>query len=263
MPNGLPITVTRRCLGRTGFVVSPVGFGSFKIGRNQKTKYPNEYALPDLQATERLLGSLLDLGINYIDTAPAYGLSEERIGQTISHRRGEFVLSSKVGETFEDNRSTYDFSRDGIQKSISRSLDRLRTDCLDLVFIHSNNEDLSILNETDAVETLCRLKDQGVVKAVGLSGKTIEGARQSLEWADVLMVEYHLNDRSHEAIIAEAAQLGVGVIVKKGLGSGHLPADESIRFVLGNPHVSSLVIGGLNLEHFRSNLSIAAQAADV
>jgi aryl-alcohol dehydrogenase-like predicted oxidoreductase len=76
-----------------------------------------------------------------------------------------------------------------------------------------------------------------------------------------LMVEYQLHDRSHESLIAEATSRGVGIVVKKGLASGELPASEAIRFVLDNPHVTSLVVGGLNLDHFRANLA-AAHATD-
>ena len=72
------------------------------------------------------------------------------------------------------------------------------------------------------------------------------------------MVEYHLNDRSHEAVIAEAAERGVGVVVKKGLAAGHLSAAEAVRFVLGNPAVGSLVVGSLNLDHVRANITVAA-----
>jgi aryl-alcohol dehydrogenase-like predicted oxidoreductase len=76
-------------------------------------------------------------------------------------------------------------------------------------------------------------------------------------WADAIMVEYHPQDRSLEAVIAEAAKESVGVIVKKGLGSGRLPPAESIPFVLGNGGVTSLVIGGLDLDHMRENIRLA------
>ena len=246
-----------RPLGQTGFHVSPIGYGAFKIGRNQKVKYPQPYDLPDEQTVEKLLNSLLDRGITYIDTAPAYGLSEERIGKSISARRREYVLSTKVGEAFENGVSTYDFSATAVRHSIHRSLERLNTDVLDLVLIHSNGNDLEIQNETDAVATLCELKQQGLITAIGLSGKTVEGARQSLTWADVIMLEYNLNARSHEAVIALAAEAGIGVIVKKGLAAGHLPAGDAIRFVLGNRNISSLIVGGLSFDHLQSNLAVA------
>jgi aryl-alcohol dehydrogenase-like predicted oxidoreductase len=251
----------RRPLGRTGFSISPIGFGAFKIGRNQKVKYSAAYELPSDEQVAVLLGGVLDLGINYIDTAPAYGTSEERIGQAIARRRSEFVLATKVGETFAAGVSSYDFSGRAIRASVARSLERLRTPVIDVLLLHSDGRDLWIQTQTDAVPTLEQLKCEGLVRAIGLSGKTVEGARQALEWADVLMVEYHLRDRSHESLIAEAAARGVGIVVKKGLASGELRADEAIRFVLDNPNVASLVIGGLSLDHFRDNLAAAGFAA--
>lgn len=236
-------------------MVSPIGFGAFKIGRNEKTKYAVAYPLPDLSEVTRLLNGLLDLGVNYIDTAPAYGISEERIGQAISHRRCEFTLSTKIGEVFENGISTYDFSRDAIEASIHRSLKRLKTDVLDAVFIHSHQDDLAILNETDAVATLLRIRDAGLIKQVGLSAKTVAGAQAALEWADVIMVEYHIEDTSQEPVIAEAAEMGIGVIVKKALASGKLPPSEGLEFVLKNPGVATAVVGSLNIDHIRNNLA--------
>ena len=253
-----PRTIPTRPLGRTGLDVSVIGYGAFKIGRNEGIKYPNAYDLPDDDAVARLLNGILDLGVTYIDTAPAYGLSEERIGRAVAHRRGEFVLSTKVGETFENGRSTYDFSREGIEASLARSLRRLRTDVLDLVFIHSDGNDLAIQRDTAAVGTLQRLKATGAIRAIGLSGKTVAGAREAFDWADVLMVEYHLDDTSHAEVMAEAAARGIGVVVKKGLASGRLPAGDALRFVLSNPQVSSVVVGGLNLDHIRTNIAAVA-----
>ncbi len=252
-------TAISRTLGRTGLAVGPIGFGAFKIGRNQKTKYATSYELPDEKEVALLLNAILDMGITYIDTAPAYGQSEERVGRAIAHRRNEYVLATKVGETFENGTSTYDFSARAIRQSIAQSLQRLQTDVLDIVFIHAPANDVDVLTNSDAVTTLTALKSLGVARAIGLSGKTVEAARMALDWADVLMVEYHLDDRSHEAVMAEAAAKGVGIVVKKGLASGHLEPRAAIRFVLANRHVGSLVIGGLNLEHIRANWSVAAE----
>ncbi len=249
--------MTPRPLGKTGLSVTPIGFGAFKIGRNEKTKYAQAYALPDDRTVDRLLNGILDQGIGYVDTAPAYGLSEERIGRLIGHRRKEFILSTKAGEAFENGRSRYDFSAAGIRASVERSLRRLQTDVLDIVFSHSNGDDIAIQQTTDAVTTLGDLKRQGLVRAIGLSGKTVEGALLALEWADAIMVEYHVGDQSHAAAIAAAGERGVGVVVKKGLASGKLPAAEAIGFVLRNTGVTSLVIGGLNLEHLRANVALA------
>ena len=244
-------------LGKTGLNVSSVGFGSFKIGRNQKTKYPTAYDLPSDQDATRLLNDVLDLGICLIDTAPAYGISEQRIGNAIANRRDEFILATKTGENFEEGNSVYDYSADSTRKSIERSLKHLQSDVLDIVYIHSDGRDQWIQNETDVVQTLQQLKDKGLIRAIGFSGKEVAGVDLALEWADVVMVEYHIEDESHAQLIDRAAQKGIGVVVKKGLASGHLPAEKAIRFVLENPNVTSMVIGGLNLNHLQTNCEIA------
>ncbi len=241
-------------MGDTSLTLSPIGFGAFKIGRNENVKYAQGYPLPDQHAVDSLLNGVLDLGINYIDTAPAYGLSEERIGEALAGRRDEFVLSSKVGESFVDGRSVYDFSASGARESVERSLRRLRTDVLDIVFVHASRDDMAVLNDTEVVEALQGLRDGGLIRRMGFSGYTIEAVRSALSWSDAIMVEYHSEDLTLEPVIAEAAERGIRVIVKKGLSSGRLDAGESVQFVLSNEGVTSLLVGSLNLEHMRENL---------
>jgi aryl-alcohol dehydrogenase-like predicted oxidoreductase len=163
------------------------------------------------------------------------------------------VLSTKVGETFDDGVSRYDYSAEAVRSSLERSLRRLRTGALDLVFIHSNGDDLAIQQQTDVVSVLQDFRQRGLIRAIGLSGKTVAGAELALEWADALMVEYHLDDRSHEAVMATAASRGLGVVVKKALASGRLPAREAVAFVLQNSAVDCAVVGGLNLAHLSEN----------
>ena len=240
-----------------GRELTPIGFGAFKIGRNEGIKYPRKYDLPDERNIERLLNGVLDLGINLIDTAPAYGLSEERIGRSIAHRRDEFLLSTKVGETFEDGKSTYDFSQGAVHKSIVKSLQRLQTDVLDLVFVHSSRDDVYVVEQTVVVPTLQALRDKGLIRAIGFSGYTNSGFRAALPWADAIMVEYHQEHRGHEELITEAAAKQVAVLVKKSLRSGTLGPAAAIAFALSNSSVTSLVLGSLNLDHVRECLRIA------
>ena len=235
----------------------PLGFGAFKIGRNQGIKYPTAYELPDDLAVERLLNGVLDMGLCHIDTAPAYGFSEAQIGRCLRHRRQEFILSTKVGETFLDGRSQYDFSTTAIRDSLKSSFEKLQTDVLDLVLIHAPADDVAVLTQTDVVEELLRWRAAGQIRAIGLSGKTTAAATLALEWADVLMVEFHQEDVSHREVIQAAARAGIGVLVKKGLASGKLPAAEAIRFVLQEPGVTNLIVGSLNLEHLRENWQVA------
>lgn len=250
----------RRVLGATGQSVSVVGFGAFKIGRNQGIKYAQGYELPDESTVARLLDGVLELGINHIDTAPAYGLSEERVGRCLGRRRDEFFLSTKVGEEFENGVSEYRFDEESVRNSVQRSLRRLQTDRLDLVLVHAPGNDLDVLRQTPVVETLQSLRQAGDVRWIGFSGKTVAAAEAALDWAQVLMVEYHRDDRSHQQVIAEAERRGVGVVVKKGLASGRLPAAEAIPFVLRTPGVTNLVIGGLSLGHLADNVAIASRA---
>ena len=244
-------------LGRTSLCISPIGFGAFKIGRNFGIKYPDSYELPNDAATDRLLNGVLDLGINYIDTAPAYGISESRIGTFLAHRNHEFVISTKVGETFINNQSRFDFSRDAILKSLQKSCRNLKRDVLDMIFIHSDGNDIHILQETPVVGVLYEQKAAGNIRAIGFSGKTVEGNRAALEWADVMMIEYNAADVSQAEVIKEAAARNIGIVIKKGLGSGHLPPSEAIEFVFRNEHIDSLVIGGLSLKHIRANIECA------
>jgi aryl-alcohol dehydrogenase-like predicted oxidoreductase len=252
----------RRSLGRTGLTVSPVGFGAFKIGRNEGIKYADGYDLPDEDACGRLLHDVLDLGIDLIDTAPAYGVSEERIGRHLAARRDEFTLSTKAGETFENGVGRYDFSAESIDASVDRSLSRLRTDRLDLVFVHSSGDDQAILDAGDALDVLVRRRDRGDLRSIGFSGKTVEGHLAAIATGvvDCLMVEYHELDTTQRPVLDAAADAGVGVLVKKGLASGRLAPESAIPFCLSGPGVASVVIGSLRRDNLVRNLEIARAA---
>ncbi len=252
--------MVHRVLGSTELTVSPIAFGAFKIGRNQGIKYPSDYPLPDQREVEVLLNGILDMGINLIDTAPAYGTSEQRIGKAVGQRRGEYILATKIGERFSNGQSTYDFSAPGLTESLEQSLRHLKTDAVDLLHIHSDGRDQAILSQTDAVEAILNLKAQGKTRFVGFSGKTIEGAVDALPWADTLMLEYNPDHRQMSDVIQQAAEQGVGVLVKKPLGSGHLEPQNAIEQALLLNGVSTLVVGSLSLDHLRQNLGWAMMA---
>ncbi len=98
-----------RPLGSTG-LSEPLGLGTVKLGRDQGVKYPSGFQIPDDDEARQLLKLTRDLGINLIDTAPAYGRSEERLGPLLRGQRHEWVIVSKVGEEFEAGQSRHDFS---------------------------------------------------------------------------------------------------------------------------------------------------------
>lgn len=250
-------------------MVSPIGFGAVKIGRNLGLKHGPPHRLPDEAEAVRLLNAVVDMGINLIDTAPAYGLSEERVGLALRARRAEVVLSTKVGETFENGVSRHDFSPGAVASSLERSLRRLGTEAVDLVLIHSNGDDLGIMRGTGCVEALIELRRRGLTRLIGLSGKTVEGAREALAWADAIMVPLSPADPSHAQVCAMAGEAGVGVLVKKALDSGRL-ADtgpmagpnraagagrvEALRYAARAAGVSGVVVGSLDAGHMRDNL---------
>ena len=255
--------MTPRPLGRTGLSVSPVSLGAFKVGRNRGIKYPSGYPLPTDAEADRLLNAALDLGVTLIDTAPAYGLSERRVGRFLSRRRGEFKLCTKVGETWgvgPDGRPAgrYDYSRTAILKSVVSSLRALRTDAVDLLLIHSDGRDRFIQERTDAVESLRDLKRRGLCRFIGMSGKTPAGCAAALNWADAVMVEYHADDASHGPVMAEAARRGAGVLVKKALAAGRHDPAAAVRSGLAGPGVSSLVIGTASASNLAANVATAA-----
>ncbi len=246
----------RSPLGNTGIEVSLLSLGTVKLGRFQGVKYPTHFTLPtDAQARE-LLACAQDLGINLLDTAPAYGTSEERLGQLIT-RRQDWVLCTKVGERFIDGQSSHDFRPEAVTASVQRSLQQLRTDYLDLVLIHSNGDDLQILDQHGTLDALQNLKQAGLIRAVGMSHKTLAGAQRALALgADVLMATLNREETEDAAVIAQAQQQGCGVLIKKALASGHTPAaerDAALRWVAAQPGVSSLVVGTINPDHLRAN----------
>ena len=115
-----------RPLGSTGLMVSPLGLGTVKLGRDQGVKYPNGFQIPDDDAARMLLKQAKGLGINLIDTAPAYGRSEERLGPLLRGQRQDWVIVSKVGEEFADGLSRHDFSAAHTRMSVERSLNVLK-----------------------------------------------------------------------------------------------------------------------------------------
>lgn len=254
-----------RPLGDTGLRVSPLGLGTVKLGRDQGVKYPSGFTIPDDAEARQLLALARDLGINLIDTAPAYGRSEERLGPLLRGQRQDWVIVSKVGEEFEAGQSHFDFSPAHTRRSVERSLQRLETDVIDLVLVHSDGNDVAVLRDSGVYEALAELKQAGKIRAFGLSGKTVEGGLLALEHGDCAMVTYNLNEQGERPVLDYAAQHAKGLLVKKGLASGHVclapgvdPVRASFELIFGHPGVTSAIIGTINPLHLSHNVATAA-----
>ncbi|MNE22966.1 General stress protein 69 [compost metagenome] len=254
-----------RPLGSTGLRVSPLGLGTVKLGRDQGVKYPNGFTIPDDDQARQLLAQARDLGINLIDTAPAYGRSEERLGPLLRGQRDHWVIVSKVGEEFEEGQSRFDFSAAHTRFSIERSLKRLETEQIDLVLVHSDGNDLHILQHEEVYQTLEALKQEGKIGGFGLSGKTVEGGLKALQRGDCAMVTYNLNEQAERPVLDYAAEHGKAILVKKALASGHVclspgvdPVRASFELLFGHPGVSSAIVGTINPVHLAHNVATVA-----
>ena len=241
---------------------SPIAFGSFKIGRNEGIKYPHGYDLPSEEEAISLVREAIALGIRHVDTAPAYGLAERRVGLALAGVAVPVTVSTKVGERFESGRSAYDFSAEATRSSVARSRDLLGRERLDLVLVHSNGDDERILREEGVTAALQGLREEGTVAAIGFSAKTLGGALAALDAGyDSLMLEYHPSDPSRFPAFAGAASLGRSVLVKKALASGRLAPAEAIPFALAAPAVTCVVVGSLRAEHLSECLLRAHRKA--
>ena len=249
----------KRPLGSTGLDVSILGLGTVKIGRNEQVKYPEGFEIPDDKAVRELFELAQSLGINFIDTAPAYGTSEQRLGELLPNRN-DWIIVTKVGEIFENGRSRFDFSFDYTIASVEQSLKRLKRDVLDVVLVHSDGNDMAIINNTDVFEALATLKDRGLIRAYGMSSKTVEGGCWVVENTDVVMATANLAYDDERPVLELAQKLNKGVIIKKGLQSGHAAGsggvEASFRHILTLPGVSSMIVGTINPAHLKDNVAI-------
>ena len=257
--------LAKRQMGSTGIEVSVLGLGTVKLGRDQEVKYPTGFTIPDDNEVRDLFALAKELGINFIDTAPAYGNSEERLGQLMTNPN-DWVIMTKVGEIFENGQSSFDFSAEHTRMSVERSLKRLKRESLDMVLVHSNGDDMHIINNEGALEELDRLKEKGLIQSYGMSTKTVEGGMWTVENTDIVMATLNLSDDHDLPVIARAAELNKGVVVKKALQSGH--ADKSaggsgvkqaFEYIFNHQGVSSVIVGTINAKHLKDNVDIVNQ----
>src|SRR5688572_8113068 len=263
----MDLKLPQRPLGSTGLNVSILGLGTVKFGRNQKIRYPT-FELPSDEAVCQLLDDACRCGINLLDTAPAYGIAEERLGNLLGTRRNEFAVVTKTGEEFANGESTYDFSAEHTRFSVERSLKRLKTNRLDCVLVHCPRNDLDVLSNSPVLVELQKLKDRGDIRSFGASTYTIGGGLFALEAADVVMVSHSADYDAELPVIQRAAELNKGVLIKKGLGSGNLAAGsvqrtlvENLRPIFSLSGVSSMVVGTINPRHLQENVAAALEAS--
>lgn len=265
----------KRAFGQTDMQVSILGFGGAEIGLEGAEE----------TTVARLLGSALDAGLNVVDTAECYGNSEEMIGKTIGWRRDEFYLFTKCGHP-HGMESGANWTPPSILASIARSLQRLCTDRLDLVHLHSCPE--AVLKKGDAIAALQSAREKGYIRYLGYSGDS-QAARYAVECGAFDSLQTSINIADQEALeltLPLAREKRMGVIAKRPIAnvawkSGRKPENSyhqaywdrlrmlkypflesalleksvalALRFTLSSPGVCTAIVGTKNPERWAGN----------
>ena len=270
-------------LGRTGLEVTKLGFGALEM----RDIVENGGRLPSEEHAGVVLNAVLDSGINFIDTAPGYGRSEEFIGRFISHRRDEYYLATKCGRPQTGvAHADSEWSRNDILRTIDESLVRLKTDHVDLLQLHGPHVD--DIEMHDCVATLEEVRASGKARFIGVSA-TLPDIATFVDWGvfDACQIVYSALEPEHEETITSAETAGAGTIIRGGsvkgaplreqgrggefpivrrrwVESGLADALEGMdlvstmfRYSLGHPSAHTFINGTKDLDHLKANIAAA------
>ncbi len=207
-----------RIFGNTGLTVSRLGIGLAEIGFH--------LTLEEINTASNVLNTALDAGINFLDTAACYDISEELIGRTIAHRRDEYVLATKAGHV-TGGYVGEPWTAQTVRDSIDRSLVRMKTDHLDLVQLHSCGVD--VLERGEVIEVLQQAKQAGKTRFIGYSGDN-EAALWAVESGlfDTLQTSFNLVDQNARLyLFGPAKARGMGIICKRPIANGAWGAPQA------------------------------------
>ena len=267
-----------RRLGHTEMKVSRLGIGLFQIG---------ELAAKEASMkVDTLLGTALEQGLNFLDTAACYGESESYLGSFVSTHRQAFVLATKCGHLAGELQGQ-PWSADLVKHSLERSLARLQTDHIDLLQIHSC--DKATLEKGEIIDALMSARDTGKTRFIGYSGDN-EAAKFAVESGvfDTLQTSLNLVDqRALNPLLSLAKDKDMGVIIKRPLANmvwgaegtpfgpgtyfqrqqtmragGKLPGDPveptelALGFLFSHEQVDTAIVGTTNVDHLLSNVEI-------
>ena len=233
-----------RVLGKTGLKISRVGLGGIPIQRI------------DAEGTKQLVYQLMEAGVNYIDTARGYTVSEQYLGYALEGIRDKFVLATKsMSRTY-----------DAMAKDIDISLGNLKTDYIDLYQVHNPNmaQLEQVTGEGGALEALLEAKEQGKIGHIGLTAHSLEVFEKALElpWVETIMFPYNIVETQGEELIKKAAQKNIGFVDMKPLAGGAIEdAALAVRFLVSNPDVTVVIPGMADPKEVEVNLAAAESTA--
>ena len=235
-----------RILGKTGLKISRLGFGGIPIQR------------VDAEQTKALIHLAREKGINYIDTARAYTVSEEYLGYALEGIRQDFILASK----------TYSRSKEAAAADIETSLKNLRTDYIDLYQIHNPSaaELEQVLSPDGALAALQEAKAQGKIGHIGITLHSVDLFKQAVDfdWAETIMFPYNIVETQGQDLIHTCAEKNIGFIAMKPLAGGALDdAPLALSFIAANPDVTVVIPGMATLEEMEQNMASMEQPVEI
>ncbi|HTN76383.1 MAG TPA: aldo/keto reductase [Pirellulaceae bacterium] len=275
----------KRTLGRTGLEVTQLGYGTMGL------RGPRTWGVRVVSeaAADTFLNAVLDAGINFIDTAPDYGVSEERIGRYIGARRDEFYLATKCGCDYSQHADRLEIAhrwdKEVIQRNLETSLQRLRTDHIDILQFHGGNAET--LQRAGLIELLQSYQAQGIIRFLGVSSSLPElPGLIDLNVFDTFQIPYSCLAPEHHDLITRAAETGAGIIIRGGVAQGGPDAEIQrpalndvwtqarldelligdmtraeliLRYTLSHPHCHTTIVGTCNAAHLAENVTAAAK----
>ncbi len=231
-------------LGKTGLKVSRMGFGGIPIQRI------------DAEGTKQLILRLMEAGVNYIDTARGYTVSEEYLGYALEGIRDRFVLATKSMAR----------TREAMAKDIDTSLGNLRTDRIDLYQVHNPTmaQLEQVVGKGGALEALLEAKAQGKVGHIGLTAHSLEVFEKALEldWVETVMFPYNIVETQGAQLMARAKEKNIGFVDMKPLAGGAIEdAGLALRFLAADPNVTVIIPGMADMAEAEQNLAACADTA--
>ena len=227
-----------RTLGKTGLKISRMGFGGIPI---QKI---------DEEGTRKLLHEMMEMGVNYIDSARGYTVSEQYIGYGLEGIRDKFVLATK----------SMSRTKEAMAADIETSLGNFRTDYIDLYQVHNPSmEQLDqVIGEGGALEALMEAKAAGKIGHIGLTAHSTAVFERALglDWVETIMFPYNIVEQQGAELIHKCAEKNIGFIDMKPLAGGAIEdATLALRYVCSNPDVTVVIPGMAEVRELEQNLA--------
>ena len=235
-----------RTLGKTNLTISRLGFGGIPIQRI------------DAEGTRTLMRQLNDAGVNYIDTARGYTVSEEYLGYALEGIREDFVLATKSMAR----------TKEAMEADIATSLKNLRTDYIDLYQVHNPTPDQlkQVVAPGGALEALLEAKAAGKVGHLGVTAHSLDTFKMALEmdWVETIMFPYNIVESQGQELIHACAEKNIGFVCMKPLAGGAIEdATLALRYICANPDVTVVIPGMADPKELEQNIAAVADTAPI